>query len=109
MLCSDCNNQKHDHWPSEFYSVPKLRSLARLTGYSYALVSGQPMVNEDAVAEILADTDSFIEEWIHQPHEIRKVRRMIQEHAEVDIFEYATHVPAHLLDPEEPAAAAPDS
>ena len=109
LLCSNCNNQKHDLWPSEFYSIPKLRSLARLTGYPYDLVSGQPRVNEEAVAEILADADSFIEEWIHRPDEIRKVRRMIRGHTEVDIFEYATHVPAHLLDPEEPAAAAPDS
>lgn len=104
LLCSSCNGQKHDRWPSEFYDVPKLRSLARLTGYPYELVSGQPRVNEAAVAEILADTDSFIEEWIHRPDEIRKVRRMIEEYAMIDIFEHATHVPAHLRDPEEPAA-----
>ena len=108
LLCSNCNNQKHDRWPSEFYDIPKLRSLARLTGYPYDLVAGQPRVNEEAIAEILADTDSFIEEWIHRPDEIRKVRRMIREHAEVDIFEHAAHVPVHLRDPEEPAAGVPD-
>ena len=104
LLCSSCNNQKHDRWPSEFYDIPKLRSLARLTGYPYELVSGRPRVNEEAVAEILADIDSFIEEWIHRPDEIRKVRRMIEEHAMVDIFEHAAHVPAHLREPEEPDA-----
>ena len=104
LLCSDCNNQKHDRWPSEFYDTRQLRSLARLTGYPYELVSGQPRVNEEAVAEILADTDSFIEEWIHRPDEIRKVRRMIRGHTEIDIFEHATHVPLHLREPDEPAA-----
>ena len=34
----------------------------------------------------------------------RKVRRMIREHAKIDIFEHAAHVPAHLREPEEPAA-----
>ena len=104
LLCSDCNNRKHDRWPSEFYDDPKLRALARLTGYPYDLVSGQPRVNDEAVAEILADTDSFIEEWIPRPGEIRKVRRMIREHAKIDIFEHAAHVPDHLREPEEPAA-----
>lgn len=104
LLCLDCNGRKRERWPSEFYDIPKLRSLARLTGYPYELVSGRPRVNEEAVAEILADIDSFIEEWIHRPDEIRKVRRMIEEHAMVDIFEHAAHVPAHLREPEEPDA-----
>lgn len=102
LLCSNCNNQKHDRWPAEFYDIPKLKALARLTSYPYDLVSGQPRLNEDALAEILADPDSFIEEWIHYPTEVRKVRRMILQHAEVDIFEHAAHIPAHLQEPEEP-------
>ena len=105
LLCSNCNNRKHDRWPSEFYKIPKLKTLARLTGYPYALVSGPPVVNEEAIAEILADPDSFIEEWIHYPAAIRKVRRTIRQHTEVDIFERAVHIPAHLRDPDETDAA----
>ena len=104
LLCADCNEKKHDRWPSEFYDIPKLKTLALLTGYTYDLVSGQPKVNEVAVAEILDDSDSFIEDWIHYPSDIRKVRRMILEHAEVDIFERAIHVPDHLREPGEQAA-----
>ena len=99
LLCSNCNNEKHDRWPSEFYDIPKLKALALLTGYPYALVAGQPRVNEDAIAEIVADPDSFLEEWIHRPDELRKVRRMILEHTEVDIFALATHVPDYLREP----------
>ena len=101
LLCSACNNEKHDRWPSTFYNVPKLKTLARLTGYGYALLSGLPCVNEDAIEEILADPGTFIEEWIPYPEEIKRVRSMILEYAETDIFEGVAHIPDHLLEPDE--------
>ena len=101
LLCAKCNNEKHDHWPSEFYSIPKLKRLAILTGYEYSILKGQQVINEDAVAAIVEDTDGFIETWIHNPDDIRKVRRLIQEHNGVDIFKFAKHVPSHLLEPGE--------
>ncbi len=96
LLCKNCNNEKHDRWPSEFYDVPKLRALARLTGYRYDLLSGQSVVNEDAVESIIADPDAFIEEWIRYPDDIRRVRNMIIGYTEIDIFSGATHVPDYL-------------
>ena len=101
LLCSDCNNQKHDRWPSEFYDVPKLRALARLTGYEYALLSGQPVVNEAAVAEILAAPDAFIEEWIPYPDDVKRIRHVLRDYTGTDIFEVAAHVPDHLREPGE--------
>ncbi len=101
LLCSNCNNQKHDRWPSEFYDVPKLKALARLTGYSYALLCGQPVVNDAAVAEILADTDTFIEEWIPYPEEIKRIRQMVRDYTGTDIFEAASHVPDYLWESDE--------
>ncbi len=101
LLCSTCNNQKHDQWPSSFYDAPKLRRLAVLTGYEHALLSGPPQINEDAVAAILADTDGFIETWIAYPDDIKKVRRLIRDHQSVDLFEHATHVPDNLREENE--------
>lgn len=102
LLCSTCNNQKHDQWPSSFYdNAPKLRRLAVRTGYEYALLAGPPRINEDAVAAIVEDTDGFIEAWIHYPEDIKKVRRLIREHENIDIFEHAEHVPGHLREPGE--------
>ena len=75
---------------------PKLKALARLTGYGYALLCGRPVVNDEAVAEILADPDAFIEEWIAYPEDIKRIRKMIQEHTDTDIFGNATHVPDYL-------------
>ena len=103
LLCPICNNEKHDLWPSAFYDVPKLRALARLTGHRYALLSGPPCVNEAAVEEILADPEAFIDEWIPYPEEIRRVRSMILEYTEADIFEGVDYVPGYLLEPDEPA------
>ena len=103
LLCATCNNGKHDRWPSAFYGTPKLRTLARLTGYDHGLLSGSPCVNAAAVEGILADPDTFIEEWIPYPEEIRRVRGMIREYAETDIFEGAACVPDYLLEPDERA------
>ena len=96
LLCASCNNKKHDHWPSEFYSDPYLRRLARLTGYEYGLLAGQPQLNQTAVDEIVADVDSFIETWIPYPKEIGKVRRIIKEYSQIDIFDSASYVPNNL-------------
>ena len=96
LLCGDCNNEKHDRWPSEYYDVPKLKRLARLTGIEYALLAGPPRLNEAAVQAILEAPDEFIETWIHYPADIKKVRRLVMEVQAVDIFEHASHVPPHL-------------
>ena len=96
LLCSRCNNEKHDRWPSEYYQEAKLRKLARLTDYSYHLLAGPPMLNTEAANDVLDDADSFIEEWIHSPEDIRRIRRIVLEYTGKDLFAHTTHVPAHL-------------
>ena len=101
LLCSACNNEKHDRWPSEFYDIRQLKRLAVMTGYPYDLIASQPTVNEDSILKILEDTDAFIEEFIRYPNEIKRVRRLIREYGNVDIFEHARHVPDYLQEPDE--------
>ena len=101
LLCAKCNRDKHGLWPSEVYSVAKLRRLARLTSYEYALLAGKPKINEAAVERIIADVDGFIERWIPYPNDVKKLRRLIQYYAQIDIFEGASHVPDSLLEDEE--------
>lgn len=99
LLCSTCNNEKHDEWPSKFYkSKEKLKRLAVLTGYPYDLLAGEPVINSEAVDLILRDVNGFLETWIPYPNEIKKVRHLLIEHANVDIFEHAVNVPTHLRD-----------
>lgn len=101
LLCAKCNNEKHGLWPSEVYSAAKLRRLARLTGYEYALLAGKPKINKTAVEKIVADADGFIENWIPYPNDVKKLRRLILHYAEIDIFEGASHVPDSLLEDDE--------
>jgi 5-methylcytosine-specific restriction endonuclease McrA len=98
LLCNDCNNLKHDKWPSEIYSEDKLRKLAVLTGYPYSLLSGSPKINPKALQKILANVDKFIEDWIKYPDDIKKIRKLILEMAGIDIYEKAKHVPHFLRD-----------
>lgn len=98
LLCAQCNNEKHDRWPSEVYDAAKLRRLARLTGHEYALLAGPPKVNVAAVEKIVADADGFIEAWIPYPNDVKRLRRLIRDYAQIDIFDHASHVPDSLLE-----------
>ena len=96
LLCSTCNGQKGARWPSEFYDEQHLRRLAVLTAIPYEILSGGQAVNEEALAIIQEDPDSFLAEWIHRPEELRTLRRLVQEIVGVDIFENATTVPGYI-------------
>ncbi len=96
LLCADCNNAKHDKWPSEFYKPAQLKRLARLTSIEYDLLDGAPRLNPIAVTRIVANVDQFIEQWIAYPEDITKVRELILEMEGKDIFALARIVPDFL-------------
>jgi hypothetical protein len=102
LLCDECNGNKADKWPSEFYSRggqpdrAALQRLSFLTGIPYDLLAGPAQFNPDAVARLLSDVDEFLIRWIRYPDEIRKLRRRLREVAGLDIFEYASKVPDFL-------------
>lgn len=99
LLCSTCNGNKGDKWPSEFYEArQKLKELSRLASIEYHTLAGQPILNPKAVREILDDVDAFIQEWIQHPDEIRKVRQLLLDMEGIDIFQLASLVPRFLLD-----------
>jgi hypothetical protein len=98
LLCNECNNLKHEKWPSEFYNKNKLRELSVLTGIPFDLLEGKPQLNPEAVNRILANVDQFIKDWIPYPEEIKTIRNLILEMKGIDIFENAKHVPDFLKD-----------
>ena len=100
LLCAQCNNEKHDRWPSEVYDAAQLKRLARLTGYEHALLVGGPQLNQAAVEKIVSNADAFIESWIPYPNEIKRLREMIRDYSQIDIFDGASHVPENLRDSE---------
>jgi hypothetical protein len=96
LLCNDCNNLKHEKWPSEFYGDEDLKKLSVLTSIQFELLKGPAQLNPKAVEEILANIDKFIQDWIHHPEEIRRIRDLILEMRKIDIYEKAKHVPDFL-------------
>lgn len=96
LLCDNCNNIKHDKWPSEFYDKKKLRRLAVLTNLPFELLSGKPKINPEALKKILANVDRFIEDWIEYPEDIKKIRNLILETEGIDIFDKAKRIPDYL-------------
>jgi len=101
LLCKDCNNEKHDRWPSEYYSKEDLQHLSVLTGITFDVLSGEPRLNPEAVRALRANIDAFLAQWIRYPQEIKRLRRMIVQMERVDIRDDATNWPAFLDDDED--------
>ncbi len=98
VLCSDCNNAKHDKWPSEFYSPKQLRQLAVLSGIPYDLLEAAPQLNPRAVETLLGNVDAFLARWVRYPAEIKKLRRLLIQTGHPDMYGRATFVPSFLHD-----------
>lgn len=108
LLCQDCNGDKAEAWPSEFYKrdatnidVEKLRRLSVLTGIAYKLLAGPPQLNPAAVEWIKTHVDEFIERWIRHPDEIRRIRRTVKAMTGQDIYSFASIVPPFLREADE--------
>ena len=98
LLCSKCNNEKHDKWPSEYYREEKLRKLSVVTGIEHEMLAGAPQVNPAAVEHLLANADEFIERWIRYPGEIKRIRNLVLEKTGKDLYKVARVVPDFLAD-----------
>ena len=102
LLCKECNGNKAERWPSEFYrhdDAPdraKLQRLSVFTGIPYDVLAGEPHFNPVAVETLKSGIDEFLVRWIRYPDEIRKIRRRIQDKAGIDILAGAKTVPEFL-------------
>lgn len=100
LLCgedvNDCNNHKHDLWPAKFYTKPKLRELAVLTGFPFDSLAGSPKLNPAAVAKLRANVDQFLQRWIEYQDEISRIRKLVLEMEGFDIKQHAHSWPAFL-------------
>lgn len=95
ILCRNCNGQKSDRWPSEFYGdVAKLRALAIRTGIPFRRLSGPPLFNPAAIQRFRDAADSIIERWVDHPGKLTALRTRIEAATGEDVFENAS--PASL-------------
>jgi hypothetical protein len=61
-LCSDCNNNKKDSFPIEFYSPHELKQLAEIVGLPLQDLE-QRVVKEDELRRIRNDIIGFANKW----------------------------------------------
>lgn len=108
LLCQECNGDKADAWPSEFYQrgvgtvdPDKLRRLSVRSEIPYALLAGPPRLNPQAVEWLKNHVDEFIERWIRYPDEIRRLRRLVLSLEGIDVFQGAAIVPDFLREENE--------
>ncbi len=69
-LCEDCNSQKRDRSPSEYYSAQKLVSLARITGIPLMKLKN-PGPNLEALDLLFDRSDWFFDTFLQRP-ELRR-------------------------------------
>lgn len=59
LLCADCNNGKHDRWPSRYYSNQELIELSRITGADLSLLA-----NPTPVLNANVDVDACVSRYL---------------------------------------------
>ena len=66
LLCYDCNQEKTDKWPSEYYTIKQLLELSKLTGWDIDLLSGEPQMCIDSVNKFLTNREYFTNLWLQR-------------------------------------------
>jgi len=61
-LCSTCNNNKKDSFPSEFYSEQELKRLAHIIGLPVSQLKDKS-INQEELKRIREDIVTFAETW----------------------------------------------
>ena len=66
LLCYDCNQEKTDKWPKDFYTKKELKKLSEMTGWDFDLLNGKPQMCKENVNRFLKNQDYFTEIWLQR-------------------------------------------
>lgn len=75
-LCAECNNEKKEKFPIDFYTEEQLIRLSEITGLELHKLK-QKCVNQIELARILTDLENFARRW--EPRVFFAVARKIRE------------------------------
>lgn len=94
LLCRTHNSEKAGSWPSEIYSDDELRRLAAMTGIEYAILTGEPHFNPQAIARFgrSEEVDALLTRYAPYMDEIMRVRNRLLDATGLDIFAVSTIV-----------------
>ncbi|MFE9608851.1 HNH endonuclease [Streptomyces sp. NPDC006012] len=84
-LCAECNNNKKDRFPVDFYSESQLRELSRICGLPYGELVHK-CVNMEQLEKITNEIIGYATTW--EPRTFFSVARKVQEiHPEINLGE----------------------
>lgn len=88
LLCSRCNGEKTNKWPSEFYTKDELKHLSIQTGIKFDLLAGDPHFNPTVVSNMTKPHKirDILTRYAHYEHEVFRLRNRIQTADGLDIF-----------------------
>ena len=91
-LCANCNNEKKEKFPVDFYTSEQLADLSRITGLSVNDLTAKTL-NEIELNRILEDLKTFARDW--EPRTFYATSRKIRElRPEIDLLERLRDVDA---------------
>lgn len=99
LLCSECNGNKSDTWPGEFYSEQKLRGLVIKTGIDYTTLKGSPSYNPEAIEKLHQKdvVDKILITYGKHIDEIIKIRNRIFSDTAFDFFTSTNGISEELI------------
>ena len=78
LLCKQCNDNKRDRWPSDFYTNNELIDLARLTGANLHLLSShKPIINTSIDVDACITRVLSVRERSNLRKHLTELKRMI--------------------------------
>jgi hypothetical protein len=91
LLCKEHNAEKSGKWPSRYYSKRELKQLAIVTGISYAVLSGPPQYNPEAInlLKTRENVETLLQKYAPYMSEIIKLRNRILRDEGFDFFKKA--------------------
>jgi hypothetical protein len=81
LLCTGCNNNKRDRWPSDFYTNNELIQLSRLTGADLNLLASRnPIVNPNIDVDACVSRFLTVREHSNLPKRIAELKGLLVAH-----------------------------
>ena len=96
LLCTDCNQEKSDLWPSIFYSKEELKFLSDKTGISIEILNGNPCVSNEYLDFCLSENfETNLKEFYEGKYSRRKDRKKHLKNCDHTIKKLIKKIKAH--------------
>lgn len=88
LLCRECNGEKADQWPDQFYTSDQLARLSTITGIPLETLRAAPHFNPEALSRLEDSTvvDELLNTHATRRDEIIRLRNRILDATGKDFF-----------------------